>query len=153
MKKIAVIGVGNILLRDDGVGIHCVTALEKDFAVDEVEYIDAGTAIFDLLGVFETFKKIIIVDALKGGHEPGTIYKMSVKELGELHKNHASLHDVQIVDLLQDANRLGAFPDVTIIGIEPEEIFYDMKLSDLLQSRLPDLLSCIKAEIKEIAGL
>ena len=82
MYNIGVLGIGNILLKDDGIGVHIVNELLKESYPQNVDIIDGGTAILDLLDVFVKNNKIIVVDTLKGGHEPGTIYKVTPEEMG-----------------------------------------------------------------------
>ncbi|WP_432667242.1 hydrogenase maturation protease [Wukongibacter baidiensis] len=154
MKKIAVVGIGNLLLRDDGIGVHVINELLRKNIEDEIELIDGGTSIFDLLDVFVKNDKVIIIDSLKGGHLPGTIYKVPPKELGSYIKANSSLHDVQVLDIIRSANLMGYYPNVIIIGIEPEEIYYDMDLSSTLKDQIPRIIKVVEEEIdKEIGEL
>lgn len=146
-KKIAVIGIGNILLRDDGIGVYIVNELEKENLPDIVTLVDGGTAILDLYHYFIENDSIIVVDTLKGGHEPGTIYRITPEQLGGYLQNHASLHDVQVLDILRGVQLMGRNPEVIIIGIEPFEIFYDMELSPGIQAQIPKLMEIVKNEI------
>ena len=152
MKKIAVIGIGNILLRDDGIGVHTVNELIKENSICDVDFIDGGTSTFDLLSPFIENNEIIIIDSLKGGYTPGTIYKITPEELGSLIKANSSLHDVQVLDIIKQANLMGYFPSVTIIGVEPEEIFYNMELSDTIKKELSNVIKIVKEEIKNKIG-
>ncbi|EYE87286.1 hypothetical protein Q428_14125 [Fervidicella metallireducens AeB] len=147
MKR-AVLGIGNILLHDDGIGIHVINELEKEELVG-VDLIDGGTAILDLLDIFINNDYIIIVDSLKGGHEPGTIYKLSAEDMDGYIKGNTSLHDVQILDIVKQAKYLGFCPQVTILGIEPEKIDYEIGLTDRLKNQLPQLIKIVKDELEE----
>lgn len=149
---IAVVGIGNSLLRDDGFGIHIIEELKNEMYDENIEIIDGGTYIFDLLDIFIRKEKIIIIDTIKGGHSPGTIYKVAPEELGTYIGEKSSLHDVQILDLLKDVNLLGYFPKVTIIGIEPKEIFFDLDLSKEIKERIPEVLKQIKEEIGDLCA-
>lgn len=148
MNKQCVIGIGNILLRDDGIGIHSINELQKETLKDDIDLIDGGTSTFDLLGYFLDNEKIIVVDSLKGGHEAGTIYRITPEELGSYIKANSSLHDVQVLDILKQAELMGAKPEVIIIGVEPCEIFYDMELSAVLKNEIPNIIRIIKEEIE-----
>ena len=153
MKKTAVIGIGNLLLKDDGAGIHILKQLEREPWHRKVEVIDGGTCIFDLMDAFITNEKVILLDSVKGGHRPGTIYKLSPEELGSFIKKTTSLHDVQVLDVLQNVNHMGYFPEVVIIGIEPEEVCFDLQLSPTVKKQLPEMLSILKNEVlKEEVG-
>ncbi len=147
MKKTAVIGIGNSLLKDDGVGIHILKHIEKEPWHKKVELIDGGTCIFDLMDAFIKNEKLIILDSVKGGHLPGTIYKLTPNELGRFIKATTSLHDVQVLDLLQNINYMGYFPEVIIIGIEPEAVCFDLNLSKTVERQLPKMIALLKDEI------
>jgi hydrogenase maturation protease len=148
MYNIGVLGIGNMLLKDDGIGVHIVNELLKEDYPNNVDIVDGGTAILDLLDVFIKNDKVIVVDTLKGGHEPGTIYKISPEEMGSYIKANSSLHDVQVLDMLKNANLLGYNPEVIIIGIEPSEIEFYIGLSDILQNEFNNLLEIVRNEIR-----
>lgn len=149
MDKVAVLGIGNLLLKDDGIGIHVIEHLiELGYdSIYNVELIDGGTCILDLLDVFVKNKKVIVLDSIKGGHMPGTIYKLTPQELGTYIKSTTSLHDVQILDILRDVELLGANPEVIIIGIEPEEITFDLELSTIIKESIPKITDIVKEEL------
>ncbi|SHI66414.1 hydrogenase maturation protease [Geosporobacter subterraneus DSM 17957] len=149
MKKTAVVGIGNILLKDDGVGIHILKHIEEAAWSRDITLVDGGTCIFDLLDVFVKHEKVVIIDSIKGGHAPGTIYRLTPEELGSFVKATTSLHDVQVLDLLQNVNYMGYFPKVMIIGIEPEEICFDLSLSKTIKGQLPRMIEVLKTEILE----
>lgn len=149
MKTTTVLGIGNILLKDDGIGIHLIDELEKlDFAETyKVELVDGGTSILELLDVFMSSERVIVLDSLKGGHEPGTIYRITTEQLGGYIKETTSLHDVQILDVIKDAKLLGSNPQVVIIGVEPDEIIYDMELSNIIKEQIPNIIEIIRKEL------
>lgn len=149
MKTTTILGIGNLLLKDDGIGIHLIQELEKlDYGrIYNVELVDGGTCILDLLDVFAKSERVIVLDSLKGGHDPGTIYKLTPEELGSYIKANTSLHDVQILDIVKDAKLLGYNPQVVIIGIEPAEIIYDLELSPVISEQIPRIIDVIKKEI------
>jgi len=149
MKTTTILGIGNLLLKDDGVGIHLIEELEKlNFSeIYSVELVDGGTCILELLDVFMTSEKVVVLDSLKGGHAPGTIYRITTEQMGGYIKESTSLHDVQILDVIKDAKLLGFDPQVVIIGVEPEEIIYDMELSDIIRDQIPHIIELIRKEL------
>lgn len=149
MIKKAILGIGNILLRDDGIGVHMINELKNEEFKSNIELIDGGTCILDLLDVFVKNNKIIIVDSLKGGHLPGTIYKVPPEELGGYIKANSSLHDVQVLDIVKQANLMGYYPEVMIIGIEPEEIYFDLELSNTIKEQIPKIKQIILEELEK----
>ena len=151
MEKVTILGIGNLLLKDDGIGVHLIEHLnEIDIeSTYNVELIDGGTCIPNLLDVFMTNGRIIVLDSIKGGHAPGTIYKLTPEELGNCIKETTSLHDVQVLDIMRDASLLGFEPKVVIIGVEPEEITFDLELSPIIKETIPQITNIIEEELKE----
>jgi hydrogenase maturation protease len=133
--KILIAGMGNILLRDDGVGVH---AVKRFPSADHHAYrtIEVGCAVFDALHLFDWADKILLIDAMQAGGKPGTVYQ--VDSLNELAVNPqpASLHEfsvIQAIDMIQKDPR----PAVTILGIEPEVIDFGLELSEAVEASLP----------------
>ncbi|AZR72945.1 hypothetical protein BBF96_05785 [Anoxybacter fermentans] len=143
--KTAVIGIGNILQKDDGIGIWVIREFMKE-GIEGVEIIDGGTAVYDLISTFMKYNRLIIVDSLKAGHEPGTIYRLTLKEL-KWREGKSSLHEIHFLDVLKMLQKLGHNPDVVVIGMEPKEICYQMGLSEELEEKIPYVIEIIKEEI------
>jgi hydrogenase maturation protease len=147
MHKIAVLGIGNILMTDDGVGVEAAKQLMEMPWPDTVEIYDVGTAIMNMLDVFVKSDSIIIIDALQGGHEPGSIYKLTPEQLGEWQPETLSLHDVQVLDIAKMAELFGRKPEIVIFGIEPHIVDLHLGLSEVMQARLPALVDHVRQEI------
>jgi hydrogenase maturation protease len=109
--------------------------------------VDGGTSTIDMLGYFIDYSKIIIIDALRSGLAPGTVYKIKPEELKTFHKGNVSIHDVQILDVIKIASMMGANPEVIIYGIEPMEIKYDLELSEPIKAIIPDIIKFIQYEL------
>lgn len=139
----AVIGIGNILLKDDGVGVHVVQALKGVVLPSTIILVDGGTSTLDMLDYFLDYQSLIVIDALRGGEKPGTLYKLSPEAMAGLAKKNLSLHDVQILDVIQMAQMLDSFPEVTIYGIEPEEVTYGLEMSETLKNAFPGIVDTI----------
>lgn len=150
MKEIAIIGIGNILLKDDGVGVHTIKQLENEDFPSTIELVDGGTSTLDMLSYFLDFKKIIVVDCLRAEYEPGTIYKIKPEDISSFKKESLSIHDVQILDVVKMANMLGKHPSVTIFGIEPKEINFDTEMTDCMKMKIPEVIKLIKKELRHI---
>jgi Ni,Fe-hydrogenase maturation factor len=93
-KKTAIIGIGNLILRDEGLGVHVVRQLEDRELSPGVELIDGGTATTELLPVIHETERIIVIDALKAGAEPGTICRVTPEDLVCETERPLSLHQV-----------------------------------------------------------
>jgi len=129
MGRRIILGIGNILLKDEGVGVHVVKHLQERGVPEGIEVIDGGTLGFDLLGLFEGTERIVVVDALKGGGEPGTVYRVRPEDLKEDQARALSLHQVGLLEVMEMAKLLGYEAEVVIIGVEPKEIAWGMELS------------------------
>lgn len=147
MKDTVIIGIGNILLQDDGVGVHVITQLENEKLPSTIELVDGGTSTLDTLSYFLDYKKVIVVDCLRAGLEPGTIYKIKPEDIKSYQKENLSIHDVQILDVVKMANMLGQYPEVVIFGIEPKNIAINLAMTDLINAKIPEVIAHIKKEL------
>ena len=146
--KIVVLGVGNFLLRDEGVGIHIIQKLRKMKIDKGVELIDGGTSLLDFLSQMEDISKLIIVDAIKLGGMPGRTYKICVDgSLLKTGKVLTSLHQLGVVEALALADKLGKLPPTVIVGIEPREMTYGLELSPAVQKGMGKMVNMILDEV------
>jgi len=146
-----VLGIGNILLKDEGVGCHVVHALEG-IPLPEVKIIDGGTCP-DVLQLLEDADKLVIVDAVKGGGTPGQIYRFHLEDITLEQKPFLSLHDMGLVDnlmLMQFWRNIG---EAVIIGVEPREINWGLELSPELREKMPQIIDAILSELNTSANL
>jgi hydrogenase maturation protease len=149
-KKILIIGVGNLILQDEGIGVHAVRELGKLALPPHVEVIDGGTALMELLPVIREAERIIVIDALRGGEEPGTIYRLSPEDLMIDAERPLSLHQVGLLEVLGMARQLGGAAAVVIIGVEPEEIAWGMELTPAVAAKLPQVIEAVLSELKAL---
>jgi hydrogenase maturation protease len=150
-NKICVIGLGNILLRDEGVGVHALRALKKGFAFsDPIDLLDGGTMGLDLLPYIEGMEKILFVDALELKKEPGTIAVLEDEEIPATLKSAISFHQVGLSDLLFASKFMGISPPkTTLIGMQPEKIETGLALSETLNRNFEKLLHTILEKLRE----
>ena len=147
-KARLVLGVGNILLRDEGVGVHVVRALEDRPLPADVELLDGGTAALDLLNAIADRKKVIVVDAVRGGGEPGDIYRFHPEDAPPEAAQSVSLHQVDLLETLTSAELLGCAPqEVVIFGIEPKELDWGLDLSPEVAAVVPRVIELVLTEI------
>jgi len=147
-KKVIILGVGNLILKDEGVGVHVVKEVENRKLPSGVEVIDGGTATTDLLSVIYESERIIVVDALRSGGEPGTIYRCLPEDLMDAEERPLSLHQVGLLDVLFMARQLGGHAYVVIIGVEPKEISYGMELTPEVKAAVPKVIKAVFQELK-----
>jgi hydrogenase maturation protease len=144
-----VLGVGNLLLRDEGVGIHVVKALAGHQFPPDVEVIDGATAGCDLLPLISGADRVVIVDALEGGEPPGAVYRLTPEDFDqEPHEGSVSLHDIGITDVLKMLKLMeGHLLPVVIVGIEPGKIEVGLELTPEVAASLPFVLELVIKEI------
>ena len=146
-SRIVIIGVGNLLLKDEGIGIHAVEALQRIGLPPDVRLIDGGTSP-DLIAYTQAGDKLIIIDAAKAGGEPGAIYRFRPEDLAEEKGVLTSAHELGVAQNLSLMSLLGNKPAETIIiGIEPKEIDAGLELSTVLQQKIPDIVKVVLKEI------
>lgn len=148
--RVTVLGIGNLLLRDEGVGVHLIQRLTERVHSPNVSLIDGGTTPDVLSLVDSNVDKLIIVDAAVVGDQPGTIYRFQVDDLDSAAPAPVSLHEIGVVDSLKLMKAFGNRPKaVTILGIEPKVIDYGLELSPELEQTMPRLIELVLEEITE----
>jgi hydrogenase maturation protease len=139
--------VGNLLQKDEGVGIHAIQALEKMNLPADIKLVDGGTSP-DLIAYTRAGDKMIIIDCAKAGGKPGDIYRFKPEDLAAGKGTLTSAHEMGVVENLNLMELTGNKPrDVVIIGMEPAEIDWGMELSATLKERLPELVKVVLGEI------
>ncbi len=147
-SPVLVLGVGNILLSDEGVGVRVVEAMEGRELPDNVELFDGGTASVDLLGSLANRDKVIIIDAVKGGSEPGTLYRFAPDDITNQRQSLTSLHQVGLLETLTIARYLGCAPrEVIILGIEPNKASWGLELSPEVAAVVPRVIELVLREL------
>ncbi|MEW6446975.1 MAG: HyaD/HybD family hydrogenase maturation endopeptidase [Bacillota bacterium] len=147
-RHLLVLGVGNVLLQDEGVGVHAVRELMKREYPPEVSIVDGGTAGLDILYLIEEASDLIIIDATNGNAEPGTIFRFRPEELDDFIPSISnSLHHVGLLEVLQIGRITGVLPPTVIYGIQPAVIDWGMELTPQLSAKLPRLVSLVEEEI------
>ena len=145
--KTLVLGIGNLLLCDEGVGVHVARALRREKLPDDVVVLEVGTAFLDALPEIEQADRIIIVDAMRADHSPGTIYRVPFTDCVKP-ECIASLHGFDLSRVMFLAER-ESVPEALVIGVEPARIEWGTELSREIQDKVPMVIEAVK---KEIAG-
>ena len=150
-KKITLIGLGNLLMQDEGVGVQAVRALEEGWELPpELQVVDGGTMGLDLLPYIEGRDRVLFVDAVNFGREPGFIGVLENREVPALFATKDSLHHLGLMDVLAAAQLLDTSPrEVCLIGIQPQSLDIGLELSPLLQETLELLLHRIIGKLQE----
>ena len=147
--KVAVIGVGNPLLGDEGLGIAAVERLRVQELPENVELVDAGTGSLDALIDARNAEQVIVVDAIDAGAEPGTLLRLGGEELrASQGVPLLSLHQLSLRESLCLAELSGFQPDrLVVMGMQPARVEPSTSLSRAVEKRMDDLLSQIRQEI------
>lgn len=153
-KRILVLGVGNTLLHDEGVGVKVVGELEAAYEFSSnVELMDGGTLGLRLLDPIACADHVIVVDAVQNGQPPGTLYRLPAEELNKRVSFKNSLHQLDLLETLAYAEILGNRPGAVIIGVEPLDISpWGTEMTDVVAARVPELCSLVLKEVEEAGG-
>jgi hydrogenase maturation protease len=153
-KRILVLGVGNILLGDEGTGVRVIQKLEDEYVFSEnVELYDGGTLGLKLLEPICRSDFAIVVDIVRGGGAPGAIYRIAEKDLPKKIPYKSSLHELNIVETLIYAEELGNKPETVVIGIEPGDwTSWSIELTEPVRNRMEDFVAVVLGEIEKAGG-
>jgi hydrogenase maturation protease len=151
---ILILGIGNILMGDEGVGVHIARYVDEQLSLPEgVSVLDGGTGNFILLEPMQSAKKVIIVDATLDGQKTGTVSLHHPKFTTDYPRT-LTAHDIGLKDLLDAFHLLGETTDVTLFAISIEEpAGLDTEMSESLKLKIPDIAKRILAEILRIKSL
>jgi hydrogenase maturation protease len=162
-RKTLILGLGNTLLGDEGVGVKTVSFLKNaKSALQDVEMLDGGTLSFILAGPIEDADNLIVIDAAQLNNAPGSVRVYEGKEMDHfiMRNNHNSVHEVSLSDLMVIAHLSGQLPQRrALIGIQPEHIDWSDTLTDSVENSIPvacdmvrQLLICWRHEVKVTEG-
>ncbi len=150
--RIVVLGVGNILLSDEGIGVRVAESLQRDFALPpEVVVIDGGTTGMEMLEDLSGADHLIMVDAVRSGRAPGSIVKLSDEQVPVFFRTKLSPHQIGLSDVLATLELIGEQPgSITVIGVEPVSLETSMTLSPQVEARLPEVVDLVRAELRRL---
>jgi hydrogenase maturation protease len=150
---VRILGCGNLLMGNDGVGLRVIEALEKTEigSLENLDIADAGVCGLDLLNYFDGARKVIIVDAVLANSPVGSVHRLEGKELLKTDEplNLVSVHDLTILDVLRIGEHVQVLPEIVVIGIEIGTIVTDatLEISPEVLKGLDEALRLIKQEV------
>jgi len=148
VQDILILGIGNLLLKDEGVGVHVVERLREIPLPENVEVLDGGTAGLDLVDFIGGRKKLIVIDAVNAGEKPGTIYRLTEENLDIKPKAITSFHEIDFLDALHMSEVMDSRPEeIVIIGIEPKDMSGGLELSPEVEERIPRIIEVVMKEL------
>jgi hydrogenase maturation protease len=146
---ILVLGIGNILLSDEGAGIHVVTRLEKE-GFNEADLMDGGTGGFHLLGFIQSYKTIIIIDASLDEFPAGNVRVLHPRYAKDFPRQ-LSAHEIGLKDLLDSAYLLGNMPQIHLVAISIKDFQeMGMELTDEVRKAIPVAMQSVKELINSL---
>ncbi|MGB2983967.1 MAG: hydrogenase maturation protease [Candidatus Bipolaricaulia bacterium] len=147
MMDTAIVGVGNILMKDDGVGVHVARALVGHPLPVDVCVLDAGTDPYAAFEITEA-RRVIVIDAAQGDGEPGTIYRLPDEAAGAAANVGRSCHDMGLLQTLRDSRSSDHPMEIIVIGIEPRTIDWGLDLSPEIAARVPHIIEIVLEELR-----
>jgi len=150
MKKILILGIGNVLMGDEGVGIHTIKALEEKVFPENVDLLDGGTGGFHLMAYFQEYENVIMIDATMDKNPTGTVLVIEPKFASDFPKS-LSAHDIGLKDMIESITILGKLPKIYLVTITIDSIqAMKMELSPRVKSAVPEVIRRITNLISEV---
>jgi hydrogenase maturation protease len=141
MNAVAVLGIGNTLRGDDGIGVHAVRQLIAAGGLPDADLYAGDPVPFDMLGILLDHDLVIVLQAAGGGLRSGTVYRTSPDDL------EPSGHDLGLPEAIRCARELGASTEVVVLAVQPQHIGWSAHLSETGTEALPHLIDALLAEI------
>jgi len=148
---VLVLGVGNILLSDEGAGIRVIEELQRQPLPDGVEVVDGATRAMELVEIIRGRTKVIIVDAVAGSAEPGAIFRFGPAQLAELKEMSVSVHDIGVHQAISLLRLIGELPgDITFYGIQPGSLALHEGLTPRVASAAEKIVGLVLDDLKKL---
>lgn len=149
---VLVLGLGNVLLGDDGLGAAAVARLERDYlAPPRMRLEDGGTLGLSLLGLLAESEHVILVDAIQVDSPPGTLVRLDGADVSDAVRDRLSPHQVGVADLLDAARLIDSYPDtVTLLGLVPDSLDLAVARSAVVDDRLDELVAAVVREVQSL---
>jgi hydrogenase maturation protease len=148
-QSFVILGIGNCLLTDDGVGVHAARSLQADPPAHTI-VVDVGTDFLSAIPYLEQGEKVLVIDAMDAGGPPGTIYRCRSEDLADSSHPH-SLHDLGLFSMREFLEE-GRRPPIYVLGVQPTCLDYGMSLSPQVAAVLPAVVTAARGIIAEFAS-
>ncbi len=151
-KQITVLGVGNILFSDEGTGVRVLEALYEQYEFpSNVVLVDGGVLGMNLLGIISEADHLIVIDAVRNGQKPGTLYRLEGKEIPQRILAKNSLHQVDLLEALMCCQALDKQPQTLIVGVEPQDIkTVSLELTQPVAEKTPAMVKMVLSELEQL---
>jgi hydrogenase maturation protease len=149
-RNVLILGVGNLLLTDDGFGVHVVNALKEKKFPPNITLLEAGTISHQMILTFREVDLLIVIDAVQAGDTPGSLFKFSPDDMQFKAGRMVSLHELSLIDVLQMAKLTGEIPETVIIAVQPKDVSsWSLELSDEVKTAVPRTVDLVMAELRK----
>lgn len=148
---VIVLGLGNLLIQDEGVGIHALRLLQSSYQFEpQIELVDGGTSGLDLLPFFRPESRMIMVDAMEFKEKPGSICKVENEDILARLNTKTSVHHLGLSDLLAMAQLTDVVPkEIVLFGVQPESLDLDVEPTETVKASIPKLLDYVLQQLNE----
>jgi hydrogenase maturation protease len=153
-EHIMILGIGNLLFSDEGFGIHVVNKLKEKYRfASNISVLDGGVLGLNLLGYISEADHLIVVDAVRNGGHPGTLYRLQGKAIPARLRMKNSLHQVDFLEALTLCQALDKVPETVIIGVEPENIeTLNVELTAATEGKIEAIIDMILNELDRLGA-
>jgi hydrogenase maturation protease len=153
-KHITILGIGNFLFRDEGVGVRVIQELQERYAFsDNVSVVDGGVLGLDLLGIISKADHLIVFDAVKNKERPGEMYRLAGDAIPARIRAKTSLHQVDFLEALAVCQAPDKVPETVILGVEPEDIeSFSVDLIPAVQTKVEMMIDRVLAEMDRLGA-
>jgi hydrogenase maturation protease len=153
-RKVLLLGVGNILLGDDGFGVHLINSLADTPIPPNVQVLEAGTVSHQLIPLIRELDHLIIIDVVDAKDTPGSIFRFSPEDLNYTKEQMVSLHQISLIDVLNMAELTGGKPKTIIIAVQPKDVSnWSLELTDPVKAVIPKVKELIMEELRKIKAI
>ena len=153
-RKVLILGVGNLLLTDDGFGVHLINSLKETILPENVSLLEAGTVSHQLVPLLHEIDHLIVIDAVQAGDVPGSLFRFSPEDIRFQSEQMVSLHQISLIDVLRMAELTGRKPKTVIIGVQPKDVSsWSLELTDELKAIIPRVRELVFEELRKIEVL
>jgi hydrogenase maturation protease len=151
MEKITVLGIGNIIMQDEGLGVRVLEAITEKYQFPfHVQLLDGGCLGNELLPFLDGTQKLLIIDALAAHLPPGDCRKFAGVEVKKYFKNKLSVHEIGISEVLASLEIIGEpIEEVVIVGMQPASLDVGLELSDEVTAAVPELIDMVISQLRD----
>ena len=150
-NQITILGIGNTLYTDEGLGVHALAALQEQYSMDpQVQLIDGSTDGMSLLGPVEDTDYLIVIDAINAGKEGGHIIELHGNDIPAYYGIKMSIHQLGFQEVLLASKLRERYPkNIVMIGMQPTSLELGIGLSETNEAQLPEMFKLVEQQVNK----